>query len=506
MLKTIDIINKFNEEDREKYGDMIKQVNIPDFYKCIAQFSGIAISKLSDDRIAEYLMTWAKNKYRFFLMLGCQLRLDTPFIYENESENYRNQYREIMKKFPIYAPWLDGFASQKTNNINERAIGYDIRMMTRDLFPRFQMEKSTITHFFKSQLNAPDDLVTEIGKIYENKKIEATHTLSINPVDIMLASENPYDWDSCYRLELQRSDSHADGCMAAILDTSSLIAYVWSSEGEYNMYDSFKFKNIRYYRIRQWINISDKYEAIHFASAYPNRDGYDGELNKQLREVVEATVAKHAKVENKWRKADYVNLKGFNRCIVDIERYYKYGYGEFDEDYVWVNSELVEKPADVEDPDIEYDIIRISPYNVEYKCACGCEGTVYPSDEVMGEDEAYDGDTCYNGEGFCAENYYVYEEEREAKWCEYCDDYCEEGLDDCDCCMREDCAVWRRTHKPCSLNPDRLTCDHADEVSTYMEGDREICHANCTDCEYCYYWKHKDMYQEKKEENKEEDE
>lgn len=501
MLKTIDIINKFDESEREKYGDMIKQVNIPDFYKCIAQFSGIAISKLSDDRIAEYLMTWARNKHRFFLMLGGKVRLDTPFIYENECENYRNQYREIMKKFPLYAPWLDGFAAQKTNNINERAVGYEIRMMIRDLFSRFQMEKSTITHFFKSQLNAPDDLVTEIGKIYENKKIEATHTLSINPVDIMLASENPYDWDSCYRLELERSDSHADGCMAAVLDTSSLISYVWSSEGEYNMYDSFKFKKIRYYRIRQWINISDKYEAIHFASAYPNRDGYDGELNKKLREVVEAVVAKFANVENKWRKAEHlITDKGYNVCEVGIERAIQYGYNEFDTDYIWVNSALVPHREEAKG----FERIWINPYNVEYKCACGCGGTVYPSDEVSDPDDAYDGDICYNGDGFCAENYYEYEEKPEPKWCEYCDGDCEQGLEDGDCCMREDCPVWKRTHKPCSLNPNCITCDHADEISTYKENGKEICHANCADCDGCYYWERREVYEKKKKDKEDE--
>lgn len=487
MIKTIEILNKLSKEEKEKYEDMIKQVNIPDFYKCIAQFSGIAISKLSDDRIAEYLITWARNKYRFYKMLGNQLRLDQKFVYENECSNYKNQYRELMKKFPIYAPWLDGFATQKTNNINEYGVEYSIRYMLRDLFPRFQVEKSTITHFFKSQLNAPDDLVTEIGKIYENKKIEATHTLSINPVDIMFASENPYDWDSCYRLEIGRSDSHADGCMAAVLDTSSLISYVWSSEGEYNMYDVFKFKKVRYYRIRQWINISDKYEAIHFANAYPNRNGYDGDLNKQLREVVEAVVSKFAGTENKWRRAEAITTtENEYDNEVFIKRENIYGYNEFDEDYCWVNSELVPRAYGE-----KREVIFIKPYNEIIKCACGCNGDVYPSDSIVDEDEAYNGETCYNGEGFCAENFYIYEEEEEPKWCEYCDGDCEEGLNENEYCKEEECPIWEKCHKPCKIAQDccGAMCDRADEISTYInEDEEEVCNPNEDDCKCCWYW------------------
>ena len=39
MLKTQEILDKLNIEEREQYKDMIAAVNIPDFYKCIAQLS-----------------------------------------------------------------------------------------------------------------------------------------------------------------------------------------------------------------------------------------------------------------------------------------------------------------------------------------------------------------------------------------------------------------------------------------------------------------------------------
>ena len=90
--------------------------------------------------------------------------------------------------------------------------------------------------------------------IFENDTITGTYTISIDPVDMMLASENPYNWQSCYRLETPNEASHADGCLAAILDSSSLITYIWDKEGKFNLYNH-DLKCIRYKRIREWIAI-----------------------------------------------------------------------------------------------------------------------------------------------------------------------------------------------------------------------------------------------------------
>ena len=62
MLK----MNKLVEGVEEKYIPMLKMVNIVDFTKCIAQFSGLKLSSIKDEVIKDYLLTWAKNKYRFF--------------------------------------------------------------------------------------------------------------------------------------------------------------------------------------------------------------------------------------------------------------------------------------------------------------------------------------------------------------------------------------------------------------------------------------------------------
>lgn len=61
MLKTVDLIKGIDE----KYIPMLKMVNIPDFYKCMAQFSGLPMDSLDDRTMQIYLTTWAEHKYKF---------------------------------------------------------------------------------------------------------------------------------------------------------------------------------------------------------------------------------------------------------------------------------------------------------------------------------------------------------------------------------------------------------------------------------------------------------
>ena len=62
MLLTKNLIENVDE----KYIPMLKEVNIPEFTKCIAEFSGLQITQVSDSQIKDYLLTWARNKYRFY--------------------------------------------------------------------------------------------------------------------------------------------------------------------------------------------------------------------------------------------------------------------------------------------------------------------------------------------------------------------------------------------------------------------------------------------------------
>lgn len=406
----------------EKYIPMLKMVSIADFTKCVAQFSGLHIKNVKDDVIKEYLLTWAKNKYRFFRMLNNKLYLDTNIKYKEENCNVELEMRALMKEFPTYALWFNSFKHSETNKINTRDINWEIRSVIDDLFPHYTLQGTSITHFFKNCLNAPDEIVTKIARIWENNEVEGIHTISIDPVDMMLASENPYNWQSCYRLAIDNDCSHADGCMAAVLDDSSLITYIWNREGEFSLYNTYNFKNIRYKRMREWISISPNQTAIHFNAIYPGKR-YSEEFEKSLRKICENFVNKDAI----WKKNDGWDTN-CNRALC-------YGYGEFD-------SYKIYKIKDSED-----EIWEV--YNEQILCPCGC-GHYLPGSDWDDDFEGYE----YNGDGFIAENFYEKEQE---EWCDYADDYV-----NCDheC---KDCPHWNRCHPVCELNTDER-CENSDEA------------------------------------------
>ena len=435
-------------KDAEKeYIPMLKEVNIPDFTKCIAQFSGLHINEVCDDVIKTYLLTWAKNKYRFYQMFGNGIKIDVPIQYDSQELNVEAKMNEIRKEYPAYALWLDDFKRFDKNKISMRHLSYSIERVIAELFPHCNLEGATITHFFKKYLQAPDELITALGRIWENQKIEGTYTISIDPVDMMFASENPYNWTSCYRLEVDNSDSHADGCLAAMLDDSSLITYVWNHEGKFSLYDNYDFKNIRYFRMRQWISIAPSGTAIHFNKIYPGKS-YSSDFEKQLREIVENLVNKEAI----WTH----NIGYYSDCI----RKYPYGYNEFSYDYIY-------KIKDSEDTTWE-------AYNEKILCPCGC-GDYLPGNDT-GEDVDDYNYYNYNGEGFINENFYL--EEPEGEYCTYIDDYCT----DTDC---ENCSYWNENNPVCELDPTE-TCNNAGDADSdcfdAYESNIVSCGKHCEGC------------------------
>lgn len=441
MLKTIDVL----KDVEEKYHPMLRMVNIPDLYKCLACFSGLYMESICDETVKKYLTIWAKNKYKFFKMFGSKLRIDSPFQYTKDDDDFKDEFMSVAIKYPMWAPWIDAFRCFKKNKINGLwDIGLNINLISR-LFPSTNLSGTSITHFFKKYLNMPDDIVTEIAAIFENSVIQATHTVSIDPVDMMLASENPYNWTSCYRLETGREDSHADGCVAAMLDNSSIITYVWNEEGKFKLYNKYVFKNIRYKRIRQYVAISEHFSSIHFNTLYPGKDRYGEKMQKDLRDKVETLVANYFKRENKWKK-DYNH---------STYRKFDYGYNEFSSHNLWSLSDSFGED--------------IAVYDERVPCLCGCSEILLGSDECV--NEAYE----YNGEGFICDNFY------QRYYCDLADDYCENDIECCEECNCSGCWHWVAAHPRCGV--DRTTicrnCAPYDiDEDGYVEAGAELCR-NC---------------------------
>ena len=451
MLNKKELVRKVDSH----LGAMIEQVNIPNFTKCIAQYAGLQIKEVPDAVIEEYLITWARNKQRFFHMLGNKLQLDITIDYQNPETGLENEAASLMKEYPAFAPWIGYFRGQKKNKIEDvYRLPWEARELISTLFPSLNIAGTTMTHLFASYLKAPDDLITAIGRAFEGGNVKGTWTLSIDPVDMMLASENPYDWNSCYRLEADNESSHADGCLAAILDNSSLITYIWSSKGDMQLY-SYTLEDVRWKRIREWISISPSMMSIHFNAIYPTKHSYGQDFEKQLRSYTEKIVSDYLGVRDSWKHND-----GSYCC----EREYYYGYGEFSENYIWHHSDSTE-------------IEGWTVYNHLIKCPCGC-GCVVPGTEDW--DGEY-GDLAYSGGGLTYENF------EERHWCDYIDDYCRCAGDRCEEVCRG-CSAWDSAHPYCDIAQEGGEIDHICENPDLYYAEAGMMTACSGHCEGCPMW------------------
>ena len=442
MLLTKNLIENVDEQ----FIPMLKMVNIPDFTKCIAQFSGLNIADVSDDQIKEYLLIWARNKYRFFKLFKDKLRYDSDIIYSYSREDIQEEVSVLEKAYPTYSPWLRGVRGLKKNKIESDLLSWEMCSWIKNF--DVSVYGMSITRFFKHYLNAPDLLVTRIGKIFELDDVKSNYTLSIDPVDMMLASEAIYGVGSCYKLAQGCPDSHADGCIAALLDDTHTIAYIWDEEKPFNMYNRYKFKAVRYKRVRQWVSISPSMKSIHFNSTYPSETRYREDVKKALRKKVEELIAAHLNIEDEWRKAE----------DAEVEREYYYGYSEYCSEYVYEHSSLEKS---------EYWNVFTEPY----KCPCGCGKYLEASGDL--EDE-YESEVYYDGEGFSCGNFYTNE------YCEYSGRACRYACDCCyDCCC--DCYAWQDAHPRCGIDEDEI-CD-AGICDTY-HGVVNCSEENCKNCPF----------------------
>ena len=476
MLLTKDLIK--DARVTEELIPMLKEVDIPDFVKCIATFSKLPFDRIDDGVIQDYLITWAKNKYKYYKLLGNKLRVDTKIEYKTETCDRKEEIEVLQKQFPIYAPWLQGIEEAKNNELNWHNLSSNFISML-DFFPETKngFDKGMhITSFFQRCLEAPAELVTKIAGLFELDKIDSNFTISIDPVDIMLASVTPYDWSSCYGLEC---GGHADGCMAALLDTASIVTYIWDKEGKYSLDKKYDLKKIRFKKMRQWVAFSDDMKAIHFNKLYPSNDRCREELLQKIRLITEKRVSEYLGIEDIW--TCYTRLDKEARKKIDVGRMYGYGYSEFDKEYVYVHRALAKE---LEDPDNETKV-KITPYDVDYKCACGC-GTILPCSDACEEEVDF-------GDGFNCESVI------RKFYCELADCYCELADDICEGNCGS-CCYWEDAHPYCEYkdgeceDPEIESCDG--EAQFY----EDIC------CECPHYKEHiKAMKAEKEEEDRQEE-
>lgn len=404
----------------EKYALMLEKVNIANFTKCVAVFSALPIEEVSDTMIKKYLVTWAENKYRLFELFGKKLTINFQINYEDPMarENIVNKYREICMTYPVHALWLQMFMRCNENIIRDNWISYSDTDIIQTLFPGKKIiDTLPITKFFKQYLDASDELVTEIGRIYENKKVSGNFVWSIDPVDMMLASITPYNWSSCYNI---KNGGYASGCMAAVVDENSTISYISDKVGDLKL-EEYCLKNVAYKKIRMWVDIHKEFESLVFHDTYPCRNAEDS-FKATLRDAIETYIADAKGVRNLWKTPE-------NVCSL-YSRTFEYGYDESGGASYYILKSALEAGKD------ESEFV-VPIYTNTFECACGC-GFVIP--DRIGEDERYERDEDGYNCQIIYENYYCddcgewyhgdYCSCHEV-WCDNCDEYYNDEEHDC---------------------------------------------------------------------------
>lgn len=493
-------MSKLIQGIEEKYIPMLKKVDIPNFTKAIAVFSNLKLNEISDDVIKDYLHTWAKNKYFLFKFLGNNLTKNEKVFLKKDDEDKKNQIRILKEKYAYALFWIDEFSYFKENKIIMSDLNHYLKSTIRDLFMEEPKDGISITNFFKNWLKAPEELVTDLAKLWEGQDGDYyNYTISIDPIDYMFASETPFEWSSCYSIhKAENEETHADGCLAAMLDGAHAISYTWKNEGKYAI-NKFEFKNIKYKHLRQWIVFSKDLLKLYFCRLYPEsrRDG-DNAYERTLRLVVERMVSEYLGIKDNWVKTDEV--RG------NIIRVKPYGYDEFHQESIIIHKSLLEN-SNYTLSELLESLEPIEVYTETIKCPCGCnsylEGTdffdmmISPSIDELKENGDIDKINYleYIGGGLNCKNYV------NKRYCKIGEQFCENNT-----CKEEcgDCEYWLDKYEAVCPITKQLCENNKELVRSYpteqVEDRREIVCGNCDKCEIGCKYINNFMSEEEKEE------
>ena len=353
----------------EKYHKMIKEINFNNFINTIKIFANDEY--LDNLSVLYYLTKWAENKYWIYEKMG---GLSKEIIINYTASNFATEeLKALYLKYPLYSLWLKEIL--KVDNKMSPTFWTEI------VFKDRKFGDMKVTTFFKKYLAAPEELITDISKLLNSCKLKGTYRLSIDPVDMMTAACSNYEWSSCYNIQKShQGTNHSDGCLAAVLDSSSMIGYVYTkTETVEDVLGNIV--DLPQKKLRHWINLTADARAMHIAKTYPNKD-----VDVPMKDCAQILVSEIFNMPNDWSKNEGTDYT--------TKRKYDYGFNEF-KGALYMNT-----PTDE----------RIICYNEKIVDPLEHERWLPPSDEIN-----------YCGYGFTLNNF------EDCDYCEICDNWYVEG-------------------------------------------------------------------------------
>lgn len=280
----------FENVTDEDIDEMISQVNMETFRNILSNRIlkdgsleiGQIAKELTNDVCKQYLRTWAKNKYAWYLALGRKLKIEIPIEFERGEQDWKQEINILSEVFPLYA-YIIHDLSWRCFRDNRYDGG---RIYDKDKRVKAGMN---LTSFFALYNN--DELNIEISKLYQNKG-QMNLCISIDPVDFLTTSINKSGWRSCHNFY---DGEWRQAPMAYMQDSTSAISYAYDKNIDYNEY-RFKFTT-NSKRWRQMIYWDARSSMVVFSRQYP----YSSDnITFKVRELLEAKLSKLYDCPNKW--------------------------------------------------------------------------------------------------------------------------------------------------------------------------------------------------------------
>lgn len=193
------------------------------------------IDEINDDIVKEYIKNWAIAKKDIYLMFGRSFTLKKKIMMNKTTSEMSTMIYELGKEFPIYGVHMGLF---ETNDFIENTIS-DVPSVYRKYAEGMCKTGAKLSRFFSALLKDPKFDI-ELSKILQNRQIEGTIEISIDPVDFLTMSIHKHKWCSCFNIY--------DGCFSncafsMMQDDCSMIAFKHNGK----MYDySIPVKNGKY--------------------------------------------------------------------------------------------------------------------------------------------------------------------------------------------------------------------------------------------------------------------
>lgn len=290
---------------KQDIDEMIKLVDVKKFTniiraRLIKDNKITGIESLTDEWAKNYLLTWAKNKFKFYKLFGNKLTLEIDVDVKPDNNEMMRKWQEIREQFPLLEPIFNQIGDSTIIENNVRRPGdYAIwRGFFKDTRVKENMSFTKFISLFENQ-----KLEMEVSKLYQEKG-KGHLVISINPIDYLTVSINASQWDSCHHF---MKGAYRNAGLSYMNDKTSLVSYRSDREVKYE-FEGKKFEwNTKCWR--QMIYVAEQNSTMVFSRQYP----YESEeLSFHIRQLLENAVATYYGGQNKWKifnKKNQANIK-----------------------------------------------------------------------------------------------------------------------------------------------------------------------------------------------------